>query len=73
VAASAGWKDDGVPMSNPEIRVRRGLPPSTASKTGSQEADSLSAARSDSRRYGMLTVVLSPEFVMVKVPDVDEV
>jgi hypothetical protein len=39
-----------------------------ASKTGSHEGDSPSAARSDSRRYGILTLVPSPLFVIVKVP-----
>ena len=51
------------------------IPPSLlqrarAGKTGSREADSLSAAWSDSRRYGRLTLVLSPLFEMVNVPDV---
>ena len=45
-----------------------GPPPSRASKTGSREADSLSAAWSDSKRYGRLTLVLSPLLLMVKVP-----
>jgi hypothetical protein len=39
-------------------------------RTGSQEADSPSAARSSARRYGRLTLVPSPELVMTKVPAV---
>jgi hypothetical protein len=38
--------------------------------SGSRNADSLIAARSDFSRYGRLTVVLSPLLVMVNVPDV---
>ena len=38
-------------------------------RTGSRDADSLSAARSDFSRYGRLTVVPSPLLVMVNVPE----
>jgi hypothetical protein len=37
-------------------------------RQGVVDADSLSAAWSDSRRYGRLTVVLSPLLLMVNVP-----
>jgi hypothetical protein len=49
-------------------RIRLSLPPLRAGKTGSREADSLSAAWRDFRRYGRLTLVLSPLLLMVKVP-----
>jgi len=52
-------------MSNPSDQAR---PAAFERQTGSREADSLSAAWSDSKRYGRLTLVLSPLLLMVKVP-----
>jgi hypothetical protein len=51
------------------MSVRLGQPSPEIGKTGSQ-GDSRSAAWSDARCYGRLTLVLSPLLVIVNVPEV---
>ena len=53
----------------PPVRVRL-YSARPGAGSGSRNADSLIAARSDFSRYGRLTVVLSPLLVMVNVPEV---
>ena len=55
--------------SQPPVRVRS-YSARPGAGSGSRNADSLIAARSDFSRYGRLTVVLSPLLVMVNVPEV---